>query len=99
MAGLNVTYEEMDNAAKKLTSAQTEIEGTLGQLKRMIETLVSEGFVTDSASVQFDTSYEEFNDGVTKTVAGLEGMSNYLTTAAETLQQTDVELGNALKAV
>lgn len=97
MANMNVTYDEMRNGANRLRSGQSEIEGKLGELKSMIDGLVNDGYVTDRSSKAFDQSYTEFNDGVRKTVEGLDGMAQYLEQAAQTLQETDESLASALK--
>lgn len=97
MANLNVTYADMRDAATRLASGQQEMNTELGRLKSLVDSLVSGGYVTDRSSIAFGTSYQEFNDGATKTISGLEGMSTYLNKAAEALQQTDSDLANALK--
>lgn len=96
MANLNVTYAEMHDAASKLRAGKTEIEGQLSRLKAMVDGLVSGGYVTDKSSKAFQTSYEEFNTGVSKTIEGLDGMSEYLTQAAQALADTDEQLASAL---
>ena len=96
MANLNVTYEEMHSAAGKLKAGKAEIEGQLAKLKSMIDGLVSGGYVTDKSSKAFQTSYEEFNTGVNKTIEGLDGMGEYLSQAAKALQDTDEQLASAL---
>lgn len=97
MPNINVTYDEMRNAATRLRSGQSEIEGKLAELKSLIDGLVNDGYVTDRSSKAFDQSYTEFNDGVRKTVEGLDGMAQYLEQAAQALQETDEALANALK--
>ncbi|MBD8583479.1 MULTISPECIES: WXG100 family type VII secretion target [Frigoribacterium] len=97
MPNLNVTYGDMRDAATRLTNGEADIESKLRELKAQVDSLISGGYVTDQSSVAFGTSYQEFNDGATKTIQGLEGMSSYLNSAAEALEQTDSELAKALK--
>lgn len=97
MPNLNVTYQDMRDAATRLSSGQQDIEAKLRELKSQVDQLVSDGYVTDKSSKAFDSSYQEFNDGATKTIEGLEGMSKYLTTAADALQDTDTQLASALQ--
>lgn len=97
MANVNVTYQEMRDAATKLTSGKEEIISKLTELRSMVSNLVNGGYVTDSSSKQFDESYTEFNEGASKVIEGLEGMGKYLTTAADTFQQADDELAKALR--
>lgn len=97
MANVNVTYQEMRDAANRLTQGKEEITSKLTELRTMVNNLVNGGYVTDSSSKQFDDSYQEFNDGATKMAEGLEGMGKYLTAAADTFQQADDELAKALR--
>ena len=53
MANVNVTYQQMEDAAGRLLNGRTEIDGMLGQLKSLVDQLVAEGYVTDSSSKSF----------------------------------------------
>ena len=97
MANVNVTYHDMSNAARTLTKSHQEIESMLSSMKSMVDQLVHDGFVTDSASKQFEQSYGEFTKGASQVVDGLNGMSGYLNTASETFKQVDEQLAKALK--
>jgi WXG100 family type VII secretion target len=96
-ANLNVTYQEMSDAAKRLRDGQQQIESQLEALKKLVDSLVNGGYVTDSSSKAFESSYTEFNEGARKTIQGLEGMGMYLDKAAQTFQQADQDLASALK--
>ena len=96
MANVNVTYQQMQDAATKLDNGRVEIDSMLGQLKSLVDSLVSEGYVTDSSSKSFQSSYDEFTTGAKNTIAGLEGMSSYLTKAAQTFQDADTSLASSL---
>jgi WXG100 family type VII secretion target len=96
-ANVNVTYEQMQGAAKQLTGGQSDIDGQLASLKAQIDSLVADGYVTDSSSVAFQQSYEEFTSGARNVIAGLSGMASYLTKAASTFQETDAALASALR--
>ncbi len=97
MANVNVTYQDMKSAADRLKAAREEIEGNLQQCKRLVDDLVAGGYVTDSSSKAFQSSYDEYNTGATKTIEGLNGMADYLTAAADTFERADSELAKALK--
>jgi WXG100 family type VII secretion target len=97
MANLNVTYGDMQSAAGQLNAGEQQINSDLARLKKLIDNLVASGYVTDSSSRQFQASYEEFNAGATKMIAGLTGMSQYLNSAAKAFQETDSQLASALK--
>jgi WXG100 family type VII secretion target len=96
-ANLNVTYQEMSDAATRLRDGQQQIESQLEALKRLVDSLVNGGYVTDSSSKAFDTSYTEFNEGARRTIQGLDGMGRYLDRAAQTFQAADEQLASALK--
>ena len=96
MANMNVTYADMEAAASQLRSGQADIESRLAGLKGLVDNLVNGGYVTDVSSKAFDAAYTEFNDGIRKTVQGLEGMGAYLTNAAGALRTTDEELAKGL---
>jgi WXG100 family type VII secretion target len=98
MANVNVTYQQMDDAGNKLSSAQTEIDDQLTALKSLVDQLVNDGYVTDSSSKAFSQSYEEFTTGARQVIEGLSGMAGYLHTAAQTFQEADTQLANALKS-
>jgi WXG100 family type VII secretion target len=96
MPNVNVTYDEMRNAGKQLQAGQNDIESRLSQLKSQVDQLVAGGYVTDVSSKQFQTSYEEFNQGARQTIQGLEGMNQYLHAAADAFEQTDQQLSQQL---
>jgi WXG100 family type VII secretion target len=96
LANLNVTYGDMQSAAGQLRSGEQQITTDLSRLKKLIDNLVASGYVTDSSSKQFQASYEQFNSGATKMIAGLTGMSQYLEAAAKAFHETDTQLASAL---
>lgn len=98
MPNLNVTYDDMKDAATKLTNGKHEIEDKLSALKALVDSLVSGGYVTDSSSKQFDTSYTEFHKGANSMIDGLDGMSGYLNAAADTFSQADQQLAKQLQS-
>ena len=97
MSNLNVTYQEMRDAATRLTTGQDEITTKLNELKAFIESLISSGFVTDQASVQFGESYRQFTQGATDTIAALTSLGEYLRLAATTLEDADNQLAAGLR--
>lgn len=96
MANVNVTYEEMQEAGRRLQMGKDDIETRLDQLKQQVHQLVEGGYVTDTSSHQFRDSYEEFDTGARKMVHGLEDMNTYLQKAAEAFRNTDQELSRQL---
>lgn len=96
MANMNVTYGELEAAATQLNNGRSDLEAKLNELQRQIQTLVSSGYVTDKSSKAFEAEYQQFTQGAQQAVGGLEGLSTYLTKAAETLQSTDQQLASQL---
>lgn len=97
MANLTVTYQELRDAATRLTSGQEEITTRLTELRGFIDQLVSGGFVTDQASVAFGESYRQFTQGTTDAVSALISLGEYLRTAASTLEDADAQLAAGLR--
>jgi WXG100 family type VII secretion target len=93
---VNVTYDEMQSAARQLQAARQRIEDDLRAARRLVDNLVAAGYVTDRSSRQFQASYTEFDTGATRMMEGLGEMSQYLTTAAQAFGDTDVQLAAAL---
>ncbi|MCU1479685.1 MAG: family type secretion target [Subtercola sp.] len=97
MANLNVTYEEMTQAASRLDAGRDQMTTTLTDLRRLIDQLVAGGFQTQLASGAFNETYEKFTSGTTQAVSGLEGLSQFLRSAAEAMAKTDEELAKSIR--
>jgi WXG100 family type VII secretion target len=95
MANVHVDYEAIRNAATRLSTAKTNMETELTQLKGMIDGLVSSGFSTDQASGKFHQAYQQWDTGTRNAIAGLAGMSSFLTTAVTQHETLDATLGQA----
>lgn len=95
MPNVHLNYEDLKSSASQLKSGQQEVETLLTRLKSRIDSLVASGFVTDQASGKFQQSYEQWNTGAKNVIAGLDGMSNFLTTAVDQHQQLDTQLGQS----
>ena len=96
MANVYVTFSQMQDAARRLDDGRAEIDDLLGRLSALVDQLVSDGYVTDSSSVQFRTAYEEFTSGARATIGGLTGMAEYLTRAAQAFADADAALAGSL---
>jgi uncharacterized protein YukE len=57
-----------------------------------IKNPIGSGFVTDAASVRSGQTYQEFTQGTTQVVSGLDGLAGFLTQAASALEETDQAL-------
>ncbi|XVV39546.1 WXG100 family type VII secretion target [Streptomyces sp. CA-100214] len=56
------------------------------------------GYVTKSSSKAFDDNFDEFTKGAKDTLDGLDGMGDYLTTAADKFEQIDEELAKQARS-
>lgn len=97
MPNVNVTYAEMQSAARQLQAGEHQIEGDLTRLKHLVDQLVAGGYVTDTSSKQFDASYTQFHTGASRMIEGLNGMGQYLDNAVRAFQDTDTQLAASLK--
>lgn len=97
MPNVNVTYAEMQSAARQLQAGEQAIEGDLTRLKKLVDTLVAGGYVTDASSRKFQASYEQFSSGATRMIQGLNGMAQYLDAAVKAFHDTDAQLAASLK--
>lgn len=98
MPNVNVTYEEMRQAATRLNTGKTDIVSRLEELQRLVTGLVNGGYVTDSSSKQFESAYANFTQGAKNVVDSLEHMGNYLNTAAKTFEDADLDLATRLRS-
>ena len=96
MTSISVTYQDMADAAGKLGSYRGRIQDQLRRRSRWCRTWCSSGFVTQAASKAFDHAYSEFTQGSTKMIDGMNQMGKYLTSAAQTMQQTDESLAKGI---
>jgi WXG100 family type VII secretion target len=97
MANLNVTFQDLRTAATQLTSGQGDLENRLMELKAYIDNLVSEGYVTSASSGAFQEQFTSFTTGAKQTIGALEGLSQFLNSAADALQQTDEQLAAQIR--
>ena len=97
MPNVNVTYAEMQSAARQLQAGEQTIEGDLTRLKHLVDNLVAGGYVTDSSSKNFEASYTQFHTGATRMLQGLTGMGQYLDAAVKAFTDTDTQLAASLK--
>ncbi len=92
---ITVRYEELQTTAGQLRAGREEITSNLTRMRSLVDGLVQSGFVTDTASVRFQQSFMQWNDGANNVIQGLEGMSTFLDQAIARHQQLDSELGAA----
>jgi len=94
MANISASYEEMRQQAQALRNTRDQITQELQRARMQVDNLVSSGFVTDSASGAFQTSYQEFTTSATKTIDALTTISQNLDQVVRTLEETDKSLAS-----
>lgn len=97
MANLNVTYDDLRNAGNQLVNGKGDLESRLMELKSFIDNLVAGGYVTSASSGAFQEEYTQFTQSATTAVSALDGLSGFLRSAADALQQTDEALASAIR--
>ena len=97
MANLNVTYDDLRDTAARLVTGQQDLQNKLVELSNLVTNLTSNGFQAEQSSAAYRDSFEQFTTGTRQAVDGLEGLSKFLTSAADALQQTDEGLASSLK--
>jgi len=97
MANLSVTYEEIKDAAARLIQGKEDITTKLTELNQLIDNLVASGYVTDQSSRAFDETFDQFITGTKSGIEALDGLSKFLVSAADAMQQTDEQLAQSIK--
>lgn len=97
MANLNVTYDDLRDASQRLVNGKDDMQTKLQELSTLITNLTSSGFQAEQSSAAYRDSFEKFTTGTRQAVDGLDGLSQFLVSAADALQQTDEGLANAIR--
>ncbi|MDR0416552.1 MAG: WXG100 family type VII secretion target [Propionibacteriaceae bacterium] len=92
MANLNVSYDAMTGKAAELRRGMETLQTELNRLKQQVDDLVTNGFVTDRASVAFQSDYDQFTQGANQTVSALDDIARRLEQTAQALADTDAAL-------
>ena len=94
MANLNVTYDDLRDAAQRLIAGKDDLHQKLAELSNLVQTLTANGFQAEQSSAAYRDSFEQFRSGTSQAV---DGLSKFLVSAADALQQTDEGLASAIK--
>lgn len=92
VANVNISYQEMENAAAQLGAGRDEITAKLQQLQRQIQGLVGSGFVTDNASKRFESSYGEYTLSANRVIEKLSEIQQFITQTATAHRSMDDEI-------
>jgi WXG100 family type VII secretion target len=97
MANVNVTYQELRDVARQLLGGRDDLAQKLTDLSTIVNNLTASGFQTDQASGAYRDSFDQFTAGTKQAVDGLEGLSQFLIQAADTLEQADQGLASGIR--
>ncbi|MCU1515049.1 MAG: family type secretion target [Microbacteriaceae bacterium] len=97
MANLNVTYDDLREAAQRLLAGKDDLNQKLVELSNLVDTLTSNGFQAQQSSAAYRDSFDQFRTGTSQAIDGLDGLTKFLVSAADALQQTDEGLASAIK--
>ncbi|WP_280727300.1 WXG100 family type VII secretion target [Kitasatospora sp. MAA4] len=96
MANLNVTYQEMSDAATTMSNNKADIDDKLNQCRTIVDNLTTNGFVTEQASGKFDEVHTEFNTSATQAMETLAQLSDWLNKAVAAMRDMDTQLSSSL---
>lgn len=97
MANLNVTYDELRDSAQRLLAGKDDLHQKLAELSNLVNNLTASGFQAEQSSAAYRDSFEQFTTGTRSAIDGLDGLSKFLVSAADALQQTDEGLASAIR--
>jgi WXG100 family type VII secretion target len=97
MANLNVTYDDLRDTAQRLIAGKDDLHQKLAELSNLVQTLTANGFQAEHSSAAYRDSFEQFTTGTRQAIDGLDGLSKFLVSAADALQQTDEGLASAIQ--
>lgn len=92
MSNIRVSFSEIEQAAAQLGQGREEIAAKLQSMRQQIHHLVSSGFITDRASVKFDSAFHEYTANAQAVVSKLVEMQSFLIQTAAALRDMDAQI-------
>lgn len=92
MANITVSYGEIEQAASQLGAGREEISAKLQSLQPQIANLVASGFVTDQASVKFNSAYTEYTASANAVVNRLNEIQSFLAQTSHSMRDMDAQI-------
>ena len=96
MPDFKASYSDIESVGSRLQSQASEIEQGLQGLLKLVDQLVSSGFVTDAASPAFQQSYQEITKGGMQVMQGISGLGKFLHVTVTGTRQLDQDLAKQL---
>lgn len=82
---------EANNVVTQSTDMQTIIDQLTGRLGGLTDVF------TGSAQAEFDNTYQSWSRSARDMMASLEGLGNFLTSAANSIEQLDADLAQGVR--
>lgn len=92
MAGIKVTYSEIETAATGLGNGRDTIIQNFRNLQTQINNLVKSGFVTELASDKFNNAYNDYTTSANTCVEKLTEIQTFLTQTATAMREMDTQI-------
>ena len=96
MSEIKVTSEELLSTSSSLATGAQNVAEELARLRGLVESLIGAQWV-GAASSSFNELWQKWGTGANQVQQALEGISQMLTAAANTYQQTEDQLANQLR--
>lgn len=96
MAGIQITYGEIETAATKLGVGRETITQNFRDLQTQINSLVQSGFVTELASDKFNGAYNDYTTSANTCVDKLTEIQTFLTQTAAAMREMDQQIANKI---
>ena len=96
MSEIKVTSEELLSTSSSLATGAQNVAEELARLRGLVESLIGAEWV-GSASSSFNELWQKWGTGANQVQQALEGISQMLSAAANTYQQTEDQLANQLR--
>lgn len=92
MTNIQMSYEQIEQSAAQLGQGREEIGAKLMAMQQLIQNLVSSGFVTDQASVRFNSAYNDYTASTNTVVAKLSEIQSFLMQTANVMRDMDAQI-------
>ena len=96
MANINMTYQDMSDAAAKMRADKADIDDKLNECKSIVDSLTNNGFVTEQASGKFDEVHTEFVTSANQAMDTLDQLSQWLDKAVDAMRDFDTQMAGSL---
>ena len=96
MSQIKVTSEELLSTSSSLATGAQNVAEELARLRGLVESLIGAEW-SGAASGSFTELWQKWGTGANQVQQALEGISQMLSAAANTYQQTEDQLANQLR--